>query len=534
MSKDFTHGWNSSGYIFRIEVDGRMEHEYTFSIDGVAFVQMPRKNEMEFMKNPSRDTERRNSSGNSSAGKSKAPFAKAGSGAKSQDRRFSGETGTETNRGSFQSPDVNKNAFDPFESDEPADPFNEDPFGSAPSDAGGRTKRPPAQLSPIKAPVVQAPPVSLLDNDDEQPAQQNSFAFGTSTAPASFDPFGTATEPFVPPRVNRNAADISNDFAGMSFSLPVKEPEHSVPINPFATPAHSTADDFFDEEPLPPAPVAVVPEVWSAPKNLVNLDLNAPSASSTTNAFSGRSPSLNLLLNGSATRPTGQTGMNAPPQAQMGTNGPQGMNGPQGGMNGPQGMNGHQGGMNGPQGMVPYGMGPQGMNGPQGGMNGPYGMNGPQGMNHGMGGHGQMMGMGMGMNGGQNMGPGVGMMQQQQIPQQQQMQQQQQFNQGGMMQQGQGMQQRPQGPQGLTPSMGMAGGVGSPNSRLMMGGMPGGGGMQGQGQGQQGQGQIVYGMPVNMPSTSGATSSLTGVGLARGVPSQNGPKSSLDSINWKM
>ena len=108
---------------------------------------------------------------------------------------------------------------------------------------------------------------------------------------------------------------------------------------------------------------------------------------------------------------------------------------------------------------------------------------------------------------------------------------------GGMMGQGQGygMQQG----QGM-----MGGGMQGQGQGMMAGGMQGQGqggmmtgGMMGQGQGygmQQGQRQ-GYGMTtsVNMPSTSGATSSLTGSAVARGVPSQNGPKSSLDNISWK-
>ena len=78
MSKDFTHGWNSSNYIFRVEVDGRLEHQYTFSIDGVPFIQMQRKQDIDRQhrndRDNDRDSEERNN--NNPSRYQKAPFAK--------------------------------------------------------------------------------------------------------------------------------------------------------------------------------------------------------------------------------------------------------------------------------------------------------------------------------------------------------------------------------------------------------------------------------------------------------------------------
>lgn len=527
MSKDFTHGWNSSNYIFRVEVDGRLEHAYTFSIDGVPFLQMQRKHDMEVSKRNEPDNDR-----HTERKQNKAPFAKPGqttAGAKlaNTTRRFSSDnTPADSVRGAFQSPEIsNRDTYDPFESNEAADPFGEDPFGSEPPEVVSKPKKGLLQQSPVRITAV-APPVSLLD-DDEAPQMSSAIS-----SQGSFDPFGTAADPFAVAPTGRKASDFSNDLAGLSFTVPAPTHDTADPVNPFESKAPFSVDDLFDEgEPPSPVPVTTLvtttSDVWNAPKSLVNLDLNASSASSTSNAFSGRSPSLNLLLNGSSSRPQGQTGMNAPPQTNMG--GPnQGMNGQPGmGMNnGPQGMNSGHMGMNGQSGM--------GMN------NGPMGMNyGPQGMN------GPSMGQGQGMIGTGGVGSSNSrMMMGNNAPQGQG------TTAGGMMGQGQGgmmaggMMGQGQG-YGMQQGQGMmGGGMQGQGQGMMAGGMQGQGqggmmtgGMMGQGQGygmQQGQRQ-GYGMTtsVNMPSTSGATSSLTGSAVARGVPSQNGPKSSLDNISWK-
>ena len=476
------------------------------------------------------------------------------------DRRFSNDApNSDPNRGFFQSPDViKKDNFDPFDSNEMSDPFGEDSFGEkniavAKSKTSAQRNAPPAQ-----------PVISLFDSMNDDVAPVNSISFGNSTAPnAAFDPFGSSADPFNSPPPRR-ASDFSKDFADMSFTAaPVP---HSVPVETFnkVESAPFSADNFFEEESIPIVTRNVAPEVWSAPKNLVNLDFNAPPPSQSTNAFSGRSPSLNLLLNGSSTRVQGATGMNSQmskvstnsgsstPQAimngpqgmsggQMGMNGPQGMNGGQMGMNGSQGTNGGQMGMNGPQGMNG---GQMGMNGPQGMNGGQMGMNGPQGMNGGQMGMNGAMGSGInrtivGGLGGVMPVQGSGMMQHQSMG-----------SSSGMMsvmngQQSQGVQhlqqQQPNGRM-MMGSRGNSSGTGmidlpsgssiGPGSSLGMQSSGSSNGMQGMTQG--GSAFSMSGNSVNIASTSGATSSLTGGSLARGVPSLNAPKSSLDTINWKM
>ena len=443
----------------------------------------------------------------------KAPFAKnissgqTAAGARiaaASDRRLSADFPvSDSNRGSFQSPDVNRrDNFDPFTSSEMSDPFGGDPFAEK-SDVVVNSKM---AISRNSVPVP--PMTSLLDSMNDNVAPTNSFSFGTSnTSTPAFDPFGSSIDPFSSPP-SRRASDFSNDFAGMSF--PVASPSVPVPVSiPFQ--ANTKVDDvpissdnFFEAELLPVAPTS---EAWSAPKNLVNLDFNAPPTSSSTNAFSGRSPSLNLLLNGTSTRIQGATGMNAQtaPKPPM-NNVPQGVNnGPQGMNNGPLGMN------NGPQGMS---------SGPMGG-----GINRP------------LMGLNM-TPGGTMTSQGSGMVQQQLQPkgiydnstsmmkgqQQQQMQLQQQPNNRMMM---------------YSRNNSSGSGMMSPGSPVEMQGQ-GMGQSMGQGMGQsmgKGMGQVPafsMGNSVTKSSTSGATSSLTGGSVARGVPSSNAPKSSLDTINWKM
>ena len=436
----------------------------------------------------------------------KAPFAKnISSGqtapgariAAASDRRLSADFPvSDSNRGSFQSPDVNRrDNFDPFTSSEMSDPFGGDPFAEK-SDVVVNSKM---AISRNSVPVP--PMTSLLDSMNDDVAPTNSFSFGTSnTSTPAFDPFGSSIDPFSSPP-SRRASDFSNDFAGMSFpvaSLSVPVPV-SIPFqaNTKVDDVPISSDDFFEVELLPVAPTT---EAWSAPKNLVNLDFNAPSTSSSTNAFSGRSPSLNLLLNGTSTRIQGATGMNAQtaPKPPM-NNGPQGMN------NGPLGMN------NGPQGMS---------SGPMGG-----GINRP------------LMGLNM-TPGGTMTSQGSGMVQQQLQPKGT-------YDNSTSMMKGQ-QQQQMQLQQQPNNRMMMYSRNNSSGSGMMSLGSPVE--MQGQGMGQsmgqgmvqsmgKGMGQVPafsMGNSVTKSSTSGATSSLTGGSVARGVPSSNAPKSSLDTINWKM
>ena len=535
MSSDFTHGWSSSSYVFRVEVDGRLDHEYTFSINGVPFNKMQRKEDVVRRKSSSDNYDQGSrevdGANNNNQRNQKAPVAKntsygqttvAAKIAAAPDRRFSNDApNSDPNRGFFQSPDViKKDNFDPFDSNEMSDPFGEDSFGEkniavAKSKTSAQRNAPPAQ-----------PVTSLFDSMNDDVAPINSISFGNSTAPsAAFDPFGSSADPFNSPPPRR-ASDFSKDFAGMSFTAaPVP---HSVPVETFnkVESAPFSADNFFEEESIPIVTRNVAPEVWSAPKNLVNLDFNAPPPSQSTNAFSGRSPSLNLLLNGSSTRVQGATGMNSQ-MSKVSTN--SGSSTPQAIMNGPQGMNGGQMGMN----------GPQGMNGGQMGMNGPQGMNGGQmGMNNGAMGSGINRTIVGGLGGGMPV-QGSGMMQHQSMG-----------SSSGMMsvmngQQSQGVQhlqqQQPNGRM-MMGSRGNSSGTGmidlpsgssiGPGSSLGMQSSGSSNGMQGMTQG--GSAFSMSGNSVNIASTSGATSSLTGGSLARGVPSLNAPKSSLDTINWKM
>ena len=543
MSSDFTHGWSSSSLVFRVEVDGRLDHEYTFSINGVPFSKMQRKGDIVRPKisrsnssdQESRDIDSHPAANNSSHRNQKATFAKnissgqttvAAKSAAAPDRRFSNDApDSDPNRGFFQSPDViKKDRFDPFDSNEMSDPFGEDPFGEK-NNVAAKSK-----ISALRNASPAQPVTSLLDSMNDDVAPVNSFSFGKSTAPsAAFDPFGSSADTFNSPPPRR-ASDFSNDFAGMTFTAAPVSPSVPDKTTSKTESVAFSADSFLEEETVPTAQCNIAPEVWSAPKNLVNLDFNAPQPSNSTNAFSGRSPSLNLLLNGSSTRVQGATGMNSQISSTLQdiNKGPQGMNGGQMGMNGPQGMNGGQMGMNGPLGMNG---GQMGMNGPQGMNGGQMGMNGPQGMNNGAMGSGINRALVGGLGGGvSTQGPGI-------------MQRQSTASSSGLMsamngQQSHGIQQLQQqqpnsrmmmGSRGNSSGTGM---IDLPSGSSMASGPGSSIGMQGMGQG--GPVFSMGGNSTNITSTSGATSSLTGGSLARGVPSSNAPKSSLDTINWKM
>lgn len=317
MAKDFTHGWNSSNYIFRVEVDGRVEHEYTFSIDGVPFLQMQRKHDLKSNSNTKSknsnsnhresdndnhyENNNNNTSRNSNSNSKAAPFSKGNPNTNDSRRSSNDSNDNRDNRGSFQSPEViNKgNSFDPFAPDT-IDPFQK-PFGADGTISSGTGPSSGIKKPPIKTPVkvhAPVPEVSLLDQEEI------SSKSATTTA---FDPFGSnannnSNDPFSTNKPsNRSAHDISQDFAGLSFAPPTTlDNDNNI----------TSGEKFFDEEPLPVAPVPKLPdkEVWTPPKGLVNLDFTPPVVGSTTNAFSGRSPSLNLLLNGSSTRPPTTTG----------------------------------------------------------------------------------------------------------------------------------------------------------------------------------------------------------------------------------
>jgi hypothetical protein len=449
MSKDFTHGWNSSNYIFRVEVDGRVEHDYVFTIDGVPFAQMQRKGDLDKFNHSNDHKEKRTSITNSGTPprNSNTQSSKNGSANKGSANK------ADESRSAFQSPKNAKNdSFDPFGTENGAS----DPFG-------GNSKP-----KPLKSEV------SLLDDPVAPQSKQSN----------NFDPFGSTPDPFAPNPVKKSAQDFSNDFAGLSFAA---TPPPNPVFSQFSAETEQTADNLFDDD-VPPVMKTPAKEVWSAPKNLVNLDFNAPPPASSSNAFSGRSPSLNLLLNGSNTRIQGGNGLNTPtpPKAPM---------------------NNNQGPMNGNQGQGPV-MGGQGMqnNSLMGGNQNQMGFNGNNGMgmgqNQGQGMMHQQQQHGMGMNQGGQMGGGMGNQGQGFMSQQGQGMNQMQGNSMGMNQQGQG---------------GMGGGMmngGVANNRMMM---P-----------QGGNGS-------HLASTSGAHSSLTGSSIARGVPvTTTGPKSSLDGINWKM
>lgn len=379
LQSDFSHGWQSSNYVFRVEIGTHAANDsggYVFSIDGVRYADMLHKNDV---KRYLRDNQHADSHEPTTG---RPTVAKA--------TGTTGTAGNNNNRAPFQSPtDSNavkkvppitinpaKKEFDPFGGDD-------DPFSS----------------SAEKEVQTQSAVALLMDFDDDVAVAVAPSGAGSS----GFDPFGDSSgqsnDPFgssssaISGATNSNhpasatkAHDYSSDFASLSFNdshstANTMDPFASVPsssasrVDPFSNRgdlgslspnsalSSSTAavDPFGDYGSAPPtapgqsngqAPKAD-PAAWLETK-LVNLDLTGNGAGAKGGSTMG-APSLGLLLQGSGSTPP-LSAMNAPPRPPvMGVGSGHPMGGAMGGaMSGGFGMPGPVGGMGG-MGMPPQG-----------------------------------------------------------------------------------------------------------------------------------------------------------------------------------
>ena len=248
MQSDFSHGWNSSNYIFRVEIGTHASSDsggYVFSVDGVRYSDMMHKSEVarQLRDNRNSDSE---PTGRSSTGKA-----------------------TNNNRAPFQSPGdapVNKKStpvkinLKKDNGDGDFDPFgggggggDDDPFGSGGHDpfasSGSTPKVDSASKGHKKQP--QPPPqpaASLLDDDlfdsgsssSSAPVVNDSFdPFGGSTS--SNDPFGSSSGSHPPPS-RSTAQDFSADFASISFGT--ASPSSTLTNN--GRPVSATSSDPFN------------------------------------------------------------------------------------------------------------------------------------------------------------------------------------------------------------------------------------------------------------------------------------------------
>ena len=372
LAQDFSHGWQSQAgrRIYRVEanIGVASEHFYTFSVDGIRFLEMPYK-----ASNNSRRL--------SAVNKSSAVPSNNNNYASPPQRRAS--TGTITNNsaerrnlGSNDAPN-NSSSFDPFESNESIDPFASSPSSNNNNNSNSKAIARTKSASPPVAVAVQIKPsasASLFDNfDDDEPAPQTAEVtadfdpFVSSSTPivdqSSFDPFATSpssnsftnnnnnnsnnsnnnytsnavkiaaptskqvsvarhrpsishssTTDFLstssedlfvsqnneqdlfggagPSVSKKSAADISKDFAGLTFDVP----SPVVPTFPVATSkvVETPKEEVFVQEEAPASK-----DPWDV-KNLVDLDLTGKNKQVARKQTSVAGPSLDSLMGGAS------------------------------------------------------------------------------------------------------------------------------------------------------------------------------------------------------------------------------------------
>jgi hypothetical protein len=261
MSSEFSHGWNSlssHNHVFRVDASfGVADSIYTFSIDGVPFIELPRE--------AVHDSSTKKSTGN---GHTKAAT------------QVSPNRIAEDRRGGFQSPQDN---WDSFES---SDPFAE----TKPSASSGFASSDPFADEAEPARAHHPSSIKITgSNHSNQGSNKHAGSRPTSTTATSklvapkatvpaFDGFDD--NPFPSARSSGRKASYLEDLASLSTTVP-------------------TANDIFSkvDDPFAPKPViiptATVPTMGGtstngstdiidlATKSLVSLDLNkSPAISS--------------------------------------------------------------------------------------------------------------------------------------------------------------------------------------------------------------------------------------------------------------
>lgn len=337
MASDFSHGWTSveTHRFFRIEANmGLTQDSYTFSIDGIRFIDMQKK--------PVGGFKRGENNSRYGAGEAAASSS-------STTRRAS--TGAISNTApATKSPPETKqvksvpsgNNFDPF-SDNHAPSSSFDPFVESPSSANNNPKSTAAanlfdttqpansnsnfdpfssSHDPFAQPAAATKPKAgndgfgSVDPFSSPSSNQSSTGFSNFPAPAAQptksqttspannnDLFGFDNQPSTTttskPQRRASAQEISMDFAGLSFAEPAK--------------AHQPAPVIALPQPVVEQPVetkvAAPVDPWAT--NLVDLDLSGRTAANqrrqSTSASTG--PTLDNLMGGSIGGPQRRTSM---------------------------------------------------------------------------------------------------------------------------------------------------------------------------------------------------------------------------------
>lgn len=392
FSSDFSHGWNSNGHMFRVEMNSTgisSEPTYVFSIDGVKFDNFMDKSEA--MRMPKQEEVSKRPSVTSKP----APSTATRNSSFTAQQQAPSVTPAATKV-------VANNDFDPFadsSSTNTADPFSAstaaDPFAPTPA------VRPAVEVD-LFAPAPSAKPSFAASSFEYSGQSDDPFFSGESTQKKPFAPPVGAQATFASqaaaPARRQSAIEIMGDFAGLTAELPPPQPAPVMLAEPVSAPAPAAGKQ---------APV----DPWSS---LVDLDLNKKNPSEQNaqrRASINAGPALNSQMrvnNGGADAarrgsmpsiPSNNINPFGPPAAPQNGGGMGGMNNdpfaaaqpyqqqqpfgaaPQYGL----GMGGGAGGMA----PNPFGPGPSGA----GGMGGPYGGNS---MNAGYGGGAAGMGGGYG------------------------------------------------------------------------------------------------------------------------------------------
>lgn len=282
LASEFSHGWNSNGRMFRVEVNAGLMQDptYVFSIDGVRYEDfqekpLPGSNKPKVVEEAPVEAPKRQVSSRPSAAPAARPAAAAS---------------------------APTNTFDAFgTSSAPADPFAPAPAARA---------APSAAIDPFAPPPAAKPVAAASNFDPFAPApaapSNNSFAsfdspaFGAtptadpffSSAPAARDPFGAppagsqntfaVQAAAAPPARRASAVDHMGDLAGLSYVAPPPQPAQPVMLN----------------EPLKVGSIATEQKEPSDPwATLVDLDLNKKTDAPQRRASLNSGPSLNSQIN---------------------------------------------------------------------------------------------------------------------------------------------------------------------------------------------------------------------------------------------
>mmetsp|Transcript_16620 Transcript_16620/g.25010 ORF Transcript_16620/g.25010 Transcript_16620/m.25010 type:complete len:484 (-) Transcript_16620:228-1679(-) len=287
FSSDFSHGWESSGHLFRVEADTSVATDptYVFTIDSVRFEDFQRKPTT--LNKPAVAQQATETTKNKPVTRAPEKVEKQETGGTFDP--FS-PTGRATRSGSFDpfssSERTERSAsFDPFGSSEPTQGATTDAFGGG---AFGTDQKVSSQSDGFDAFGT----LSSGQSSDpfSHPSQSAAVQPKAQTA-AEFDFFSDPTPSTSQNQPQKTSNDILNEFSGLTFDMPPPPPT-----------SHDTGATVVANNP-DPTPAPAPPQKKDQWSGLVDLDLkgNGPRPQTST-AQSG--PSLNQMTTSGGTGPS--------------------------------------------------------------------------------------------------------------------------------------------------------------------------------------------------------------------------------------